>query len=267
MPESTATAAVPMSDEARAALRDLILILADSKRMLGTRYASWILGAPELETGIACASMAQDEWGHSRLLYALLKDFGQDVDRLEHARAAHEYRNIEVLDRAPTSWAELVALNALVDPALTVQLEALRASSYPPVRQRVGKLLDEEHFHSAHGVAWLRRMARTSAAGRTAITEAVNAVLPIVLRWFGAESGSAQMRAADITDASGAELRARYMARVAPVLSEIGIDATALSAPDFSGFDETRRRVSDEGPDEATIAKVRGDKNRTFLMD
>jgi ring-1,2-phenylacetyl-CoA epoxidase subunit PaaC len=53
-------------------IRDLILIMADSKRLLGTRYAEWILGAPELETGIACASMAQDEWGHARLLYALL---------------------------------------------------------------------------------------------------------------------------------------------------------------------------------------------------
>jgi ring-1,2-phenylacetyl-CoA epoxidase subunit PaaC len=267
MAESTAAVPAAIDGQTRTALRDLILILADSKRLLGTRYAAWILGAPELETGIACASMAQDEWGHGRLLYALLKDFGDDVDRLEHARAAHEYRNIEILDRAPASWAELVALNALVDPALTVQLEALRTSAYPPVRQRVGKLLDEEHFHSAHGVAWLRRMARSSDAGRAAITEAVGTVLPIVLRWFGTESGTATLRAADITDASGDELRARYIARVAPVLSEIGIDAAALPRPDFSRFDETTRRVSDEGPDEATIAKVRGDKNRAFLMD
>ena len=87
-------------------MRDLILVLADTKRLLGTRYAEWILGAPELETGIACASMAQDEWGHARLLYALLKEFGAEVDQLEHGREPHEYRNLQLLDQAPASWPE-----------------------------------------------------------------------------------------------------------------------------------------------------------------
>src|SRR5688572_464569 len=142
--------------------RDLILVLADSKRLLGTRYAEWILGAAELEASIACASMAQDEWGHARLLYALLKDFGENVDRLEHEREAPEYRNMEALDQQPQSWAGLVALNAFVDSALTLQCEALRESSYNPLAQRVEKLLEEERFHSAHGAAWLRRFARSS---------------------------------------------------------------------------------------------------------
>src|SRR5512134_3066107 len=97
------------------AIRDLILCLADSKRLLGMRYAEWILGAPELEAGIACASMAQDEWGHARLLYALLKEFGDDVDRIEHGREPAEYCNLAALDQAPESWAEFTALNALAD--------------------------------------------------------------------------------------------------------------------------------------------------------
>jgi hypothetical protein len=40
-----------------------------------------------------------------------------------------------------------------------------------------------------------------------------------------------------------------------------------VAEPDFTGFDETRRRVSADGPDAGTISKVRGDKNRVFLMD
>src|SRR5512134_3160789 len=116
------------------AIRDLILVLADSKRLLGTRYAEWILGAPALEAGIACASMAQDEWGHGRLLYSLLKEFGDEPEKLEHGREAGEYRNIEVLDQSPETWVELVVVNALVDAAVTIQLEALRESSYAPLR-------------------------------------------------------------------------------------------------------------------------------------
>jgi phenylacetate-CoA oxygenase PaaI subunit len=231
-------------------VRDLILIMADSKRLLGTRYAEWILGAPELETGIACASMAQDEWGHARLLYALLKEFGDDVEQLEHGREAPDYRNIELLDRAPESWAEFVVLNALVDSALTVQLEALTDSEHAPLRQRVGKLIDEEYFHAAHGLAWARRLG-TTAESKAELAAAVNNAYPVVARWFGS---------------AGEAMRSTWAQRVAPVLAAAGVSSTR-SAPDFKGFDENTRRVSAAGPDPATIARVRGDKNRAFLMD
>lgn len=237
--------------DAALSVRDLILIMADSKRLLGTRYAEWILGAPELETGIACASMAQDEWGHARLLYALLKEFGDDVEKLEHGREAPEYRNIEVLDKAPETWAEFVVLNALVDAALTVQLEALRNSEHAPLRQRVGKLIDEEYFHAAHGVAWAHRMG-TTADGRVLLGRAIVTAHPVVARWFG-KGGSA--------------LRQQWSERVAPVLDAAGVRDKVNATPDFTGFDENTRRVSSAGPDPATIARVRGDKNRAFLMD
>ena len=58
----------------RAALERHILRLADSKRLMGIRYSDWTLGAPSVETGIAMSSMTQDEWGHARLLYSMLKE-------------------------------------------------------------------------------------------------------------------------------------------------------------------------------------------------
>lgn len=256
---------------AREAVRDLILVLADSKRLLGMRYGQWLLGAPELEAGIACASMAQDEWGHSRLLYALLKDFGEDVSALEHNREATEYANCEALDREPEDWFGLVALNALVDTALSVQCDALRASSYAMLAQRVGKMLDEERFHAAHGEAWFRRLARANDETRAALTEAVEAVFPVVMRWFGPHDSerATLVREAGIADAAGDALRERFVHRVGPLLDELGARGSALRAtvPDLAGFYEARRRVSAGGPDARTIEQVRGDKNRIFLMD
>ena len=242
------SAALSAADQAT---RDIILILADSKRLLGTRYAEWILGAPELEAGIACASMAQDEWGHGRLLYALLKDFGEDTDRIEHMRDPAEYRNIEVLDRSPASWPELIVLNAFVDAALTVQLEALRESEYGPLKQRVAKLLDEEVFHAQHGVAWLNRLAAASDDAKAQVKSAVQNALPLILRWFGEGQ-------------EGDALRKEFLSRVQPLL-----DATKVSAdaPRFDNFNSTTRRSNTAGPDAATITRVRGDKNRIYLMD
>ena len=231
--------------------RDLILALADSKRLLGMRYAEWILGAPALEAGIACASMAQDEWGHGRLLYALLKDFGDDVEKLEHGRDAAEYRNIELLDDSPQSWPDLVIINALVDTALTVQLDALRNAEHAPLRQRVGKILDEEAFHAAHGAAWLKRIAGASAETKQLVQQAVDRTLPVILRWFGPQ---------------GDALRGDFLQRVQPLLASAGITAQTAH-PDFTDFDEASRRSHNRGPDAATIARIRGDKNRAFLMD
>lgn len=260
---TSANAAIPQG-----AIRDLILALADSKRLLGMRYAGWILGAPELEAGIACASMAQDEWGHGRLLYALLKEFGDDVSRIEHEREPADYASMDVLDTAPADWAGLVALNVLADGALSAQFEALRESSHAPLKQRVEKLLEEERFHAAHGTAWFRRLAHGGDAARDALAAAVRAILPGVLAWFGPDSDRARALVdAGVVDAAGSALRARFVERVAPLLQDVGIPASDAVPPGLDAFDEVRRRMGSPGPDPAVIAQVRGDRNRVFLMD
>lgn len=247
------------------AVRDLTLVLADTKRLLGYRYAEWMLGAPELETGIACSSMAQDEWGHARLLYALMKGFDEDPEALEHGRDPSAYRNMQVLDAPEEAWPAVVALMALADVAMTVQFEALGASSYEPLRQRVEKLVEEERFHAAHGEAWLKRLAGGTDASRAAVKDAVQAALGPVLQWFGPDSErAASLKEAGVVDAAGSELRARFLERVAPLLELI--DQT-VPEPDFAGFDEARRRSASGGPDEETIRKIRGDRNRAFLLD
>lgn len=261
--------AAELQEPVRGAVRDLIMVLADSKRLLGMRYGQWILGAPELEAGIACASMAQDEWGHARLLYALLRDFGDDIERLEHGRTAPEYASIDVLDDEPHSWPELVAINILVDTALTVQLEALAGSAYVPLRQRVQKLIEEETFHFAHGEAWFRRIAGAGQPGHDAMRDAAAAVLPGVLHWFGPDSNRTRtLQDASITDANGSGLRTRYLQRVGHVLRLAGDPSAVLDLePAFDGFDEATRRMPGSAPDERTIEQVRGDRNRAFLMD
>lgn len=257
-----------LPDDVRAAVRDLVLVLADSKRVLGMRYGQWLLGAPELEAGIACASMAQDEWGHARLLYALLRDFGDDIDHIEHGRQASAYRSIDVIDAEPASWPELVALNALVDGALTIQLEALAGSAYLPLRQRVQKLIEEETFHAAHGAAWFRRIAGAGDAGQAAMQDASLRVISGILRWYGPDSQRGRaLQDASVTNASGSTMRTRFIERTGPLLRLVSADTSVLDLePGFDGFDESSRRAGG-APDDRTIAQIRGDRNRAFLMD
>ncbi len=265
-------------EAAREPLADLLLVLADNKRLLGMRYADWILGAPALEAGIACSAMAQDEWGHGRILYAMLRDFDRDPDELEHGRDPEAYRCSELLDEEPDGWPELLALNVLLDTALTVQFEAMKESRFQPVHHKVSKLLDEERFHFEHGRGWTARLASTGK-GRASLEAAFPPAWEACLRWFGREedAGMGTLVETGIVDAGPDELRSRWMSRVGPVVREAGLELagsdgdgrwTSSVAPDWDGWrPEARRPAAAPGPDARTIERVRGDRNRPLLMD
>lgn len=264
---------------ARRATRDLLLSLADSKRILGLRYSDWILGAPELEAGIAASSMAQDEWGHARILYALLEEFGDDPQAIEHGRPPPEYRSIEALDAPIENWPDFVAANALVDTALTVMLESIAEGGFTPIASRLRKQIEEERFHFAHGIAWLRRLAGPDAtpASRKAVGAAMRRVWPTVLLWLGPPDppGGAALVEAGVLARAGDLLRQRFLDRLGPALSACRLRLvsraddgwTTKTKLSWSQWDESTRRVSRAGPDEETVGRARGDKNRIFLMD
>jgi ring-1,2-phenylacetyl-CoA epoxidase subunit PaaC len=265
--------------DARQALRDLLLSLADGKRLLGIRYADWMLGAPTLESGIAASSMAQDEWGHARLTYALLGEFGDEPKTLEHEREAAAYRSPEAFDRPLASWAELIAASLLFDTAFSVQYHALVDSRYAPVHNRVQKMLDEERFHFQHAAGWTRRLAHADAV-RDEFRAALERMLPAALRRLGRPDADGVRRLVEeglVRDGPDM-LRARFLASVGPVLHDAGFaEALRLKRQgaewsydgelSWEGWNDAARRAGGEGPDADTLGRVRGDKNRAFLMD
>src|SRR5579872_6546840 len=111
------------SPAAQDALFQLVARLADNKYFLGRNYAEWCTGAPMLESAVAAAAMAQDELGHARSFYPLLRGFpsGRDVKQMEEKgwqqRATSALR---CLDAPFGTWADFVAVNLLADTALTV---------------------------------------------------------------------------------------------------------------------------------------------------
>ena len=109
-----------------------VLTLADSKRLMGIRYSDWLLGAPSIEAGIAASSMAQDEWGHARLLYAMLKDLDVDPREVEHTRPRRNTRRWTRWTCPFPDWAAVVAGMVVVDGALTVALDAFCRGGFEP---------------------------------------------------------------------------------------------------------------------------------------
>lgn len=261
-------AEVPAADVPAELARPLgraVLSLADSKRLMGIRYSDWLLGAPSIEAGIAASSMCQDEWGHARLLYAMLKDFGLSPTEVEHERPASAYTSLDALDHPFRDWGAVVAGMVVVDGALSAALAAVAAGRYEQAVNRIPKMLAEEEFHADLGGAWLRRLATSSQEARDRLGTACARFLPRVLAWIEPDdAGSEALVEAGLREAP-AETRARFEGAVGPLLSLLGMDVSTVAA-DRSDWDPDRNRGPGH-PDEESVVRARGDLNRSLLVE
>ena len=253
-----------MDAAGREALERLVLTVADSKRLMGIRYSDWLLGAPSIETGIAASSMAQDEWGHARLLYAMLKELDVDPVPVEHDRPASAYASVGELDEEMPDWAALVAAMVLVDGALTAVLASFSEGTFEPARSRVPKMLAEEEFHASLGAAWYRRLAATEGEARALLTAATRSMLPGLLAWVGADDEAARaMVDAGVIGPANERLTA-YREAVRPFTELVGVDVDAVAAS--GDWDSARGRTAG-APSEESIERVRGDRNRALFVE
>lgn len=253
-----------LDESGRAALQRLILTLADSKRLMGIRYSDWLLGAPSIETGIAASSMTQDEWGHARLLYAMLKDLDQDPVPFEHDRASDAYASISVLDEEMPDWAALVAAMVLADGAISTVLRSFSEGSFDPARTRVPKMLAEEEFHSSLGSAWYRRLAATDGEARDLLTSATKWMLPTLLTWVGAHDDSARaMVEAGVFGSTDARLTT-FRDAVRELVALVGVDVDAVAPSE--AWDSGRGRAPGQ-PAEEAVERARGDRNRALFVE
>lgn len=253
-----------LDQDARGALERLVLTLADTKRLMGIRYSDWTIGAPTIETGISAASMCQDEWGHARLLYAMLKQMGKDPGPYERDRPAEQYASVSALDEEATDWAAVVALMVLADGALSAMLEAFAAGSFEPAQKRVPKMLAEEEFHASLGAAWYRRLAASEGDAKDLLTAATTRILPDLLAWVGTDDdGYRRMTDAGVIENAEARL-ARFKDEVRALTSLVDIDIDAVSPT--SEWDEERGRTPGRPNDEA-VERARGDLNRALFVE
>lgn len=234
-----------LTSTVRQALVNLIWAIADSKVVLGRRYAEWANRAPVLESGVAAAAMAQAELGHTRALYMLLRDFSEvPAEITDDGTFRDTYNAPAFLDEQLPTWTDFVTANLVFDGALTETIRAMRGSTYEPLAQRTDKMLEEERFHQMHGRDWFRRLAQQSDAARAALQKALNRMWPETLCWFGPgdDSGALALREAEILDAGPDELRDRLRIRLAPVFEQAGVVPPADILP-WDRFDPETRRV------------------------
>lgn len=206
----------------------LMARLADNKFFLGRRYAEWCSSAPTLESSVAAAAMAQDELGHARAIYPVLKTLAPDLAAETDPETRTAFTALTCLREPFGGWEDFVAANVLIDNALTLVFEAGKDSTFEPLAGRSRKVLQEERMHAQHGDGWVRRMAREGGAARESQQQALRRMWDEVFCWFGPsgadDPADDPLAAAGVLDATPDALRARFLDLLGPTLGTVGFD-------------------------------------------
>ena len=209
-----------MTESKKRELRATLVALSDSKLLLGYHYGEWTFGPPAIEAGIAACSMAQEEFGHARLLNGILKrEFAMETDPLADTRPPEGVAAIAFLDRPFSSWADVIAANAVVDQALSLELSAFDGG-WEPLARVVPKMLLEEKFHYAHAEGWMRLIQTEGGETRPLLDQALSRALTAAAAFFGPPGHDAELVSEGLKRLGDDELRARLFRRVAALVAD-----------------------------------------------
>ncbi|MBV0902899.1 phenylacetate-CoA oxygenase subunit PaaI [Halomicroarcula salina] len=220
-----------MTEGYKKALKQILMVSADTELMSAPAYYEQSLNAPSLDARASCVSVIQDELGHGHIAYRLLEDLGEDREDLIFNREPNEFRNTYGFDQHIDNFAELVCAHGLFDRAgITLLGDIHENTSYAPWKRALTKVSKEEQFHLRHGETWMRRLANKNESTKEKVQEAVDWMFPIALEWFGLPDD--KKRHDDQLDyrikgKSNDELRQDWMDRTIPFLTEIDIEFPA----------------------------------------
>ncbi|XAY07400.1 hypothetical protein DSM112329_04281 [Paraconexibacter sp. AEG42_29] len=216
----------------------LVGSLADNKAALGQRYGEWAVSAPALEAAVAAAAMAQDELGHARSTYPVLKALGEDTDDDDRGHC------LALLDEELADWSAVIAANVVVDAVLSTFVASCVGSSVAPMAQRAQKILQEESSHRVHAEAWLKRLCRTDSSEREGFLRRLAEAWEHAGRWLGPDDdpGFAEAVEAGMISCGPAEQRRQVLDWLADRLAAEGAEVELDEPADWTRWDPQRRR-------------------------
>lgn len=214
-----------LSQRERTAVSALVRAMADDEFVLAERYTEWQVRSPTLESDLALSNVAQDEYGHARLWYDLLQDFGASEAELIWEADPVDFRHATLVELPFTEgdWADPILRSYLFDVYEKLHLEALEDSSYARIRDRVGKVQSEETFHREHAENWLERLC-ADPDGRERVQFAANRLFPYGLTLFVPTDRESAIVDLGIRTEPLDSLREDWFAEVIPFLESLGID-------------------------------------------
>ncbi|MEM7118913.1 MAG: Phenylacetic acid catabolic protein [Chloroflexota bacterium] len=238
-----------MGEGLQTAVLRWILSVADTKHRIGMQNSHWVTGTPALEAAVGSAAITQDELGHARSLYGLLRTYpgapeGVGAENDLEARDVY-YAPADLMPRWE-SWLKVVAINVVLDAALQVAIAQTKGSTFSPLAGRTAKILQEERFHRIFGQSWLERLAGHGEATKAQLQQQIDWAWRITDAWLGPDDDAVtgELVVAGVLREGTAVMRQQWLAEVEPLLA-----ANGLTRPepltDWSSWDAQFRQNND----------------------
>ena len=144
-----------------AALAAYCLMLGDDALIYSHRLQQWMTRAPELEEETALGNIALDLLGQARMLLARVgtaDGTGRTEDDLAFFRGEREFRNVRLVERADSDFAELLARLLVFSTWRLAQFVALRSSKDPVLAAIAAKGAKELTYHRDYAARWVVRL-------------------------------------------------------------------------------------------------------------
>lgn len=212
-----------------------VLAVADTKHKIGIQFSHWVTGTPALEGAVGSAAITQDELGHARSLYGMVRDFPdvpEGIGAENDLEARDVYFSPRILNGRWETWFDVIAVNVVLDRALQIAIEKTVDSAYAPLAGRAVKIVQEEKFHRVFGDSWLKRLMADKLELRETLQTSLNWAWLTTDAWLGPDDDPvvAKLVGHQILAADGATIRQEWLAQTTPVLTKNGFTIPETSA-------------------------------------
>ena len=223
------------------------LAVADTKLHLGLQFSHWVTGTPALEAAVGAAAMTQDELGHARGLFTLLRTFPNapaGLDAHNDLQARTVYYAPPLLQQRWEQWLDMIVANVLLDRALHIAIAATLNSAFAPLAGLAGKIVQEESFHRTYGDTWFTRLAGKDQRTHAALQASVDRLWALTTIWLGppADAASGLLEKAGILRLSAGQVGERWRQQVTPLLAQNALTVPTVT-PDWSTWNRRTRAL------------------------
>lgn len=137
----------------------LALALADDELVIGHRHSEWLGLSPFLEEDLATASIAQDEMGHARAVYAIIWPDWLERDALVTLRRPDMWRSCGLVEADARPWEHHLVRHLVYDLVEGHRWGALAARRPGEFTALAERACTEERWHRRHATELVQRLA------------------------------------------------------------------------------------------------------------
>lgn len=205
----------------------------------------WITRAPSLRRKLALMAKVQDEVGHGQMLYRVSEDLGKPRDQMLRDLCEGRTKYHNVFNYPAPTWADVVAIQWLVDGAAIMNQKSLAAGSYGPYVRTMNRINMEEAFHFKSGEDMVLTMMSGTPRQKDMMQAAFDRWWWPCLMFFGPpdkeSTHTSMFMRWRIKTATNDTLRQSFVDRFAPAAKAIGLK---IHLPGPSNSDPARPNVN-----------------------